>query len=263
VTQSENDNEKDAGRGVKPPSPVRLPKRFYKTVSVIRQDEAFTVCLDERPLRTPMKAPLALPTSDLAEAVRDEWERQQEHIDPATMPLTRLANSAIDGVRPHRRRVVDDIVDFAASDLICYRAPTPSALVALQSQHWDPVLAWASSHLGAEMRVVTGVMPVKQNPEALSAIRDALGELGGFALTAVHEMTVLSGSALIALACQAGHLAPEPAWAAGHVDEAWQMSQWGQDADAAARQAIRTTDWQMACRLAQLAGEFQVPATEE
>lgn len=254
-----NNGQSKGGEEAAKASSVQLPKRFYANVSVNREGDTFQVCLDEHPVRTPMKAPLALPTVELAEAIRREWDSQQEHIDPATMPITRLANSTIDGVRPHRQKVIDDILSFASSDLVCYRAATPDGLVALQSQYWNPVLAWATAQLGAEMRVVTGVMPVKQTPEALSAVRDALTELGAFALTAVHEMTVLSGSALIALACQSGHLEPDPAWNAAHVDETWQMSQWGEDAEAAARQAIRTSDWQMACRLAQLAGQFETP----
>jgi chaperone required for assembly of F1-ATPase len=200
-------------------------------------------------VRTPAKAVLAVPTRVLAEAIAGEWEAQREHIDPAGMPLTRLANSAIDGVRMHQADVLADIVKYAASDLLCYRASEPELLVRRQAEAWDPVLAWAREALGARFEVAEGIMPVIQPEAAKSAVAGALEGLDTFSLAALHVMTTLTGSALLALAHARGHLAAEAAWAAALVDEDWQIARWGEDAEAAARRRRRWTEMQAASRL--------------
>lgn len=239
-----------------PHQPAKLPKRFYKRVSVEPAAGGFQVLLDDRPVRTPMKLALSLPTERLAMAIAGEWEGQQDRIDPATMALTRLSNSVIDGVMLHRDNVIDDITHFAASDLVCYRAQNPADLKQSQSQHWDPLVAWAENALQAEFKVVSGVMPVAQSRETLSAVRDLLADLGSYALASAHEMTTLIGSAVIALASLSGHLSPEEAWGVAHLDEAWQEAQWGQDGEAVARLAAREADFRAAFNLALLAGEI-------
>ena len=230
-----------------------LPKRFYKSVTVAaaqgEHPAAFRVLLDGKPVRTPAKALLAVPTRALAEAIAGEWEAQREHIDPAGMPLTRLANSAIDGVRVHQAEVRADIVKYAASDLLCYRASEPELLVRRQAEVWDPVLAWGREALGARFEVVEGIMPVIQPEAATSAIAEALEGLDTFSLAALHVMTTLTGSALLALAHARGHLTAEAAWAAAHVDEDWQIGRWGEDAEAAARRRRRWSEMQAASRL--------------
>jgi chaperone required for assembly of F1-ATPase len=233
--------------------PVRpLPKRVYKAVAVVEAGGGFRILLDGRPARTPGKAELALPTRALAEAEATEWEAQGERIDPLTMPLTRLVNSALDGVRGREREVRADICKYAASDLVCYRAPGPQELVRRQAEAWDPVLAWAGEALGAGLVTGKGVVPVAQPPAAGAAIDKALAELEVFALTAHHVMTTLTGSALLALAHGRGRLSVEQAWAAAHVDEDWQISQWGWDAEAEARRDRRWADMQAASRLLKL-----------
>jgi chaperone required for assembly of F1-ATPase len=234
-----------------------LPKRFYKSVMVAATQgghpAAYRILLDGKPVRTPAKALLAVPTRALAEAIAGEWEAQREHIDPSGMPLTRLANSAIDGVRTHQAEVRAEIAKYAASDLLCYRASEPELLVRRQAELWDPVLAWGRNALGATFAVAKGIMPVAQPGAATSAVARTLEGFDAFGLAALHVMTTLTGSALLALAHARGHLTAEAAWAAAHVDEDWQIGRWGEDAEAAARRRRRWSEMEAASLLALLA----------
>jgi len=237
-----------------------LPARFYATVSVAdvasRSDGvAFQVLLDGKPVRTPRKAPLAAPTRALAEAIAEEWRQQQDRVDPATMPLTRMANTAMDGVAGREVEVRADIIGYAGSDLVCYFAEGPRELVERQSQGWGAIHAWTETSLGARFCQGKGVMPVAQRPEALAAIERALAGQGPFALTALHVMTSLTGSALLALAHARGEISAERAWQLAHIDEDWQISQWGEDAEAAARRAARWAEMLAASRFFELARE--------
>jgi chaperone required for assembly of F1-ATPase len=236
---------KSPGREARP----LLPRRFYKSVTVEAVDAAHRILLDGKTVRTPAKAMFAVPTFALAEAIAAEWEAQGERIDPATMPLTRFANSAIDGVRGQEAAVRDDIAKYAVSDLICYRASEPAPLVRRQAEAWDPVLAWAGEVLGVRLLTAGGVMPVVQPLDAKAAVLRALAECDAFALTALHVMTTLTGSALLALAHARGRLSAEEAWTAAHVDEDWQIIRWGEDAEAAARRQRRWQEMQAASRL--------------
>jgi chaperone required for assembly of F1-ATPase len=186
--------------------------------------------------------------------VAEEWERQRDTIDPADMPMTRLLNSAIDGVAHTMAETRADILSYAGSDLICYRAEEPDTLVARQAHVFDPVLRWAAESLGARFNVTNGVMHVAQPPEALAAI-DA--ELGAYddpvALAALSVMTTLTGSALLALAVARGYLLPEAAWQAAHVDEDFQAERWGADAEAAARRKARWREFEAAAAALKLA----------
>jgi chaperone required for assembly of F1-ATPase len=264
----------DDGNGAKPapgsePRQRPLPKRFYKAVTVAAADApppggdgvgggreagSFRVLLDGKAMRTPAKAPFALPTRALAEAVAAEWEAQREHIDPAAMPLTRLANSAIDGVHGREAKVRADIVKYAESDLLCYRATEPEPLVARQAELWDPVLAWAREALGVRLVVAGGLMPVSQPDTAPRALARLLEGETAFALAALHVMTTLTGSILLPLAHARGRLDLEQAWTAAHVDEDWQIGRWGEDAEAADRRRRRWIDMQAASRLLALLG---------
>jgi chaperone required for assembly of F1-ATPase len=190
-----------------------------------------------------------VPTRALAEAIAGEWEAQREHIDPAGMPLTRLVNSAIDGVQVHEAELRADIVKYAANDLLCYRASEPELLVRRQADFWDPVLAWSRGALGARFEVTGGIMPVAQPEAAKSTVAEALEGFDAFSLAALHVMTTLMGSALLALAHARGHLTAEAAWTAAHVDEDWQIGRWGEDVEAAARRQRRWTEMQAASRL--------------
>jgi chaperone required for assembly of F1-ATPase len=229
-----------------------LPKRFYREVTVAPRGGGHAVHLDGRPLRTPNKLVLVLPTAPLAEAVAAEWSGQGEHIDPISMPLTRLANSVRDQVDGREREVRADIVKYAGSDLLCYRADGPEALVHAQAAAWDPVLDWARETIGADLAVCHGLMPVEQRAASHAAIAAEVAPLDSFRLASAHVMTTLLGSVVLMLATMTGSLAPDEAWRAAHVDEDWQIAQWGEDADAARRRESRLNEFLAAVRLSRL-----------
>ena len=219
-----------------------LPKRFYQRAAVEARDGTYVVMLDGRPLRTPTRKLVALPGVALAAFVAAEWARQGEHIDPATMPVTRIVNSAIEGVAGEMQAVADDIVNYAGSDLVCYRAAGPAPLVAEQARAWDPVLDWARDALGARFVLSEGVMFVAQSRAALDAVRMGVMDCIGaspFRLAGLSVMTTLTGSALLALHCASGACSIAQGWAAAHVDEDFQARMWGADAEAEARRAAR------------------------
>ena len=233
---------------------LRAPrrKRFYERAEA-GDSEPFAVLLDGRPVRTPARRPLAAPTRALGEALAAEWNAQGEHIDPATMPLTRLSNSIIDGVVDNPGPVADEIAKFLGSDLLFYRAGTPEGLVRQQAIHWDPVLSWARDVLGARFVLGEGVMFVEQ-PDGAIAAAGADIPSDPWRLGAVHTITTLTGSALLALALARGALETESAWAAAHVDEDWNMAQWGRDEIALARRAARFAEMQAAATVLALTG---------
>lgn len=218
-------------------------RRFYKTVSVAGKSAPFTVMLDERPIRTPLKRALDLPTRALAEAVAREWEEQGEKIDPHTMSLTRLSNTALDRVASDRDRIIGEIVDFAGSDLVCYRAEKPQGLVELQAKAWQPMLDWARGEFGADFTVTEGVVHIAQPAAALKRTKDYLAEKSPWALTAIHNLTTLTGSALLASMACAGAIPASEAWEAAHVDEDWQIEQWGWDEEARHRRNHRRREF--------------------
>ncbi len=236
----------------KEPLAPPLPKRFYKAVTVAPADGHFAILLDGKPVRTPRKLPLRVPTRALADAIAAEWAAQKERVDPASMPLSKLAITAIDGVAHHLADVAAEIVKFAGSDLLCYRAEAPAALAVLQAAAWDPMLRWAKDALGAHLSTAKGIMPVRQRPEALERIAAAVAPFDAMALTSLHVFTTLTGSAVLALALAKGRISAGEAWAAAHVDEDWQISQWGVDVEAAERRARRWAEMQAADRFLHL-----------
>ncbi len=223
-----------ARRAVRP----TLRKRFYDKAAAVISGDGFAVRLDDKPVRTPAGCVLAAPALTLAQAIAAEWDAQRERIDPASMPLTRLANSIIDGVHDRPTAVAAEVEKYLASDLVCYRAGSPPGLAARQVHHWDPLLDWASQTLGARLAVGEGVVHVAQPEAALAAARAAI-PTDPWRLGAVHTLTTLTGSALIALALARGRLTAEEAWQAAHVDEDWNMEQWGRDELALERRAFR------------------------
>jgi chaperone required for assembly of F1-ATPase len=224
-------------------------RRFYGQASVGEAEGGFALLLDGRRARTPAKNPLLLPSRALAEAVAGEWAGQGEMIDPAAMPLTRLANSALDGVAATLEATRAEIAGYAASDLLCYRAEEPEALVAAETEGFEPMLAWAQEALGATFLVAKGIVHRRQPDEASAAVRAALAAVEDpFALAALHVMTSLTGSALLALAVARGRLAAEEAWRIAHVAEDFQVARWGPDEEASARRAARWRDFEAAAR---------------
>lgn len=228
----------------------QLPKRFYEKAAVTEGDGGYTIILDGRSVRTPGRNLLAVGDRALAGEIAAEWQAQGERIDPMTMPLTRLLNTALDGVANEMQAVKEDIVRFAGTDMLCYRAGEPTGLVARQNELWDPVIDWAASALGMRLVLAEGVMHVDQPPESLAAFSTHVGLVDDpLSLAALHVVTALTGSAVMAMAVLKGELDAERAWQIAHVDEDWNISQWGEDAEAAARRAARFTDMQAACRV--------------
>ena len=252
-------NDLEAGKLLSDPDPVRraqnqmkapLPKRFYKAVSVEQEGDAFSVRLDGKPVRTPGRALLALPTEAAARLVAAEFEAQDEVIDPVAMPAMRLVNTAIDGVAADPQAVLEDILRFASSDLLCYRADGPQGLIDRQNRHWDPVLDWTRGTLGARFNLAEGVIHIEQPRESIAVLGAHLAQRAEpLRLAAVHLMTSLTGSALLALAVERGGLVAEEAWQAAHVDEDWQIEHWGQDSEAVARRSLRKRDFMAAAGL--------------
>jgi chaperone required for assembly of F1-ATPase len=236
----------------KEPLQAPLPKRFYSAASVGEAPGGWAILLDGRPVRTPKRLHLTVPTRQLAEAIAAEWAAQGERIDPATMPLSKLAITAIDGVAGSMADVAADVVRYAGNDLLCYRAEAPEALAVLQAAAWDPVLAWIEAETRARFFLAIGVMPVTQQPQALERIADLVAPFEPFALAALHVMTTLTGSAFLALAVAKERLPVEEAWAAAHIDEDWQIARWGVDVEAAERRARRHAEMRAAARFLEL-----------
>jgi chaperone required for assembly of F1-ATPase len=235
-----------AARAVKTP----LPKRFYKQASVGAVAGGHALLLDGKPVKTPGRRALVLPTRALAEAVAAEWAAQEVHIDPAPMPMTRLANLAIDRGTESAAAIAEEVARYAGYDLLLYRASEPEGLVAQQATHWDPILAWARDALAARFVLAEGVKFVAQPEAVLAAVREAIADHAPpFRLTALASLTTLLGSALIALALSRGAIDVDAAWAAAHVDEDWNIQKWGEDAEAVVRRAVRRAEFDAAVRM--------------
>jgi len=224
----------------------QLRQRFYERVEVVERDGQFEIALDGRPVRTPARRTLAAPTRALADALAAEWEAQRDVIDPANMPLTRLANTIIDGVADAAPEVAAEVAKYLRSDLLFYRAEGPPALVERQAQAWDPVIAWARDDLGARFVLAAGMVFVTQPDTAIAAAEAAIPR-DIWKLGAVHAITTLTGAALLALAVLYGRLDAEAAWHAAHVVEDWNMDFWGRDTLALEGRAFRFAEMQAAC----------------
>lgn len=226
-----------------------LPKRFYKTVAI---SDGNSILLDGRAVKTPMKAPLVLPNRAIAELVAKEWEAQDKVINPGAMPVTKYANTAIDRAVSERESVLEDFANYAGSDLVCYRADRPPQLVQLQALHWNPVLEDARQAYGADFKTANGIVHIEQDAAAISAVRNAAAARDPFHLTILYNLTTLTGSALISLMLVEGRAKAEQGWAAAHVDEDYQISQWGTDHEAMARRAGRRLDFDALMQLINL-----------
>jgi len=238
-----------ARKGVRP----NLRKRFYQRAHVHEEGAVF---LDGKSVRTPARRTLAAPTQALAEHLAAEWNAQIDVIDPARMPLTRLANAVIDAVSDAPQPVAEEIARYLASDLLFYRAEAPGGLVERQSRGWDPVVNWAREAFGVRFLIAQGVMHVTQPREAVATVQAAI-PTDPWELGAMSSVTMLTGSALLAMALARGALDPEAAWAAAHVDEDWQMSQWGRDELALERRAYRRSEFDAAVTVLRLVSNSQ------
>ena len=208
-------------------------KRFWKDVTVAEGPGGWHVLLDSRPVRTPAKAAMDLPTEAMARAVAVEWAAQEADIDPRTMPITRSANSAIDRVVPQHDEVAAMLAAYAETDLLCHRAEGPEALARRQAEGWDPLLDWAADAFGARLWATAGILPVAQPEASLARLHDAVREADAFRLAALHDLVTLSGSLILGLAVARGRLGARDAWRLSRIDEDWQIEQWGEDEEAA------------------------------
>lgn len=208
------------------------PKRFWTDAVAEPCDGGFTVRLDARQVRTPLKAPMVLPTLAMAQAIAAEWQAQTGVVTPATMPCTRAANSAIDNVARQFDAVVDMLAAYGDTDLLCYRATDPDPLIARQAAAWNPLLQWAADTFGAPLNVTHGVIPVAQPSTSGARLRAEIARLTPFQLAAFHDLVAISGSLVLALAVIHGRLAPDDAWALSRIDEHWQAELWGEDDEA-------------------------------
>jgi chaperone required for assembly of F1-ATPase len=245
-TVPSNDPMTAARRGARP----ALRRRFYSRAGVEHASGGYLLTLDDKPVRTPAGRPLAVPMHAVGQALAAEWEAQRDVIDPASMPLTRLANAIIDGVAEKPGPVAADVEKYLASDLLFYRAAGPQQLRERQAAHWDPVLAWARQTLGAHFKLGEGVVHVVQSETALKAAAAAIPP-DPWVLGALHVVTTLTGSALIAIAMARGALSADAAWQAAHVDEDWNMEQWGKDEVAMERRAFHFTEFVAAATVLQ------------
>lgn len=223
-------------------------KRFWDVVDVVANDAFFAVHLDDRPLRTPAKAKLLVPSRAAAELVAQEWRDQGQVIDPGSMPATRTANVAIDKVAQNMEAVARNLVEYGSSDLLCYRAAGPQELVARQNALWDPILDWAATTLGAPLIPVEGVMPVDQPPASIATLAEHVTVFNAFALSAFYELVSLSGSLILALAVAKKRLSAEEAWALSRLDEQFQQEQWGEDAEATQAAKVKQDAFLLAAR---------------
>ena len=221
-------------------------KRFYKDVSVVSGENGFEIRLDDRPVRTPARAPLALPNAALAEAIAEEWRAQGETIDPRSMPFTGLANGAIDQIAPNRESFADGIARYGTSDLLCYRAEGPGELIDREAAAWDPLLDWARRRYDVTFAVTQGIIPVDQPGDTLDRLASAVAALDPFTLAGLSTLVTLSGSLVCGLAIVEGGHDADLVWTAAEIDEAWEVEQWGEDAEALAATMRREAEFLLA-----------------
>lgn len=227
-------------------------RRIWTRVEVQPLEAGFTLMLDDRPLRTPAKAPLAMPTRALAEAVAAEWDAVTDKVNPDAMPMTRAVNSALDKVIPNQAAVSQLLTEYGGSDLLCYRADAPEELAFRQQEKWTPWVDWSRDTLVAPLILTAGVIPVDQPPSSVARLRAAVDAHDAFELTALHDLVTLSGSLILALAVSRGALEASAAWSLSRLDEDWQQSLWGIDPEAAAAAAVKSAAFDDAARLLKL-----------
>lgn len=223
-------------------------KRFWTAATVSPAPGGFAVALDGRPVRTPAKTPLVVPTEAVAQAIAAEWDAQTGLVRPDTMPFTRTANSALDKVAPQFDAVVDNLASYGGTDLLCYRATDPQALIDRQDAGWNPLLDWAADAHDARLRTVPGVIFVAQDAGALARLHGAVAAQSSFQIAAFHDLVAISGSLILALAVTAGRLTADAAFDLSRIDEHWQAELWGIDEDAAVLESLKKQAFTLAAR---------------
>jgi chaperone required for assembly of F1-ATPase len=227
-------------------------KRFYRKAEPVQRAGGHGITLDGKPIKTPGKRDLVVPNETLAAAIAEEWNAQEGEVRAPTMPLTRLATTTVDRVATQRDAIIRQTANYAATDLVCYRAAHPPALAARQRAVWQPLIDWAVLRYDAPLSVTTGVIPTKQSATSLRAFAAAVAEQDDFSLTALHVATAACGSLVIGLALIEGHLNAEGAFAVSQLDESFQIEAWGEDAEQAERRRALAADIQAAARFISL-----------
>lgn len=213
-------------------------RRFYKEAKIRNLPEGgFAIHLDSRSLETPAGRPLVVPTRPLGEAIAEEWNALGERIDPKLLPLTALANTAIDITGPRRADILAALLGFVETDMLCYRAETPAELVCRQRQMWDPPLAALAERTGARLAVHAGLLPQPQPVEVRERMAATLEALDDWHLAAVQAVAGATHSLALALSHALGGISCEALIAAAHLDETFQNECWGFDAEAHHRRA--------------------------
>ena len=226
----------------------------WKDTTIAAAADGFTVLLDNRPIRTPARDPFVVPTRALAEAVAEEWRAQDKQIDPQTMPLTRLSNSAIDKIPVQFDETVAALAAYAQTDMTCFRADAPERLVARQAKMWDPPLNWLRETHGIALIQTVGVVAVDQPGKSLDAMHHWLASVDAFTLMGLHDLIGISGSIVLARAVHEGQIKPEAAWEAAILDEMWNVEAWGEDAEAAAAREAKRREFMAAHAFLRLLG---------
>lgn len=229
-------------------------KRFWQEARTERVEGGWLIRLDARPVRTPARRLCVVPIAAMADRIAAEWNAQDERIDPLSMPLTRAASTCLDRVMPEVDAVRRNVAGYGGTDLLCYRAPEPPELVARQARGWDPLLDWVAEAFAARLVVGEGVMHIAQPPEAVTRLGAEVETLDAWEMTALSELTTLTGSLVLALAVSHGRLEPAQAWQLSRLDEQWSIEQWGEDAEAAQQTARREADFMVAAELLRLLG---------
>jgi chaperone required for assembly of F1-ATPase len=227
-------------------------KRFWKAADVTREGDCWGVSLDGRPLRTPARASLEVPGEALARAIADEWNGVEGDVDPRDLPLTGLANAAVDRVAPDKAAFAASLTRYAEADLACYRADGPQALVARQSKAWDALLDWARRRFDVDFQTTAGLLHVPQPAATVDRLGHAVAALDPFRLAGLSPLVTIGGSLVAALAVIEKAITPEQAWDAVSVDERWQLDQWGSDSEAEQVLANRRRDFLAAAQFLEL-----------
>ena len=227
-------------------------KRFWKSAAAVEREDGWSVELDEKPLRTPAKAALVVPTSPLADAIAAEWNAAGEKLDPRDMPLTGLANAAIDRVAPDKQAFAAGLARYAEGDLACYRADGPPALVERQAESWDSLLGWARRRFDVDFRTTSGILHVDQPPATVERLAHAVASLDVFRLAGLSPLVTIGGSLVAALCVLEGAMKPVEAWNSVSIDDRWQLEQWGADPEAEAALENRRRDFFAAARFLEL-----------
>jgi chaperone required for assembly of F1-ATPase len=229
-------------------------KRFWTNVTCEGCEGGYTLRLDARAVKTPAKVAFVVPTLAMAEACAAEWEAQSGKIRPETMPMTRYANSAIDNVARQHSAVVEVVAAYGETDLLCYRATHPEALIARQAAGWDPLLDWAAGALSSPLRKTHGIIPIDQDPQSVARLHALTAAMPPFHLATFHDLVAITGSLILGLAIAKGRLSDGEAFALSRIDEHWQAELWGWDEEAAKFEAAKKVDLAAACRFLRYCG---------